>query len=64
VLFCLEFNFVIALLVFKTGAGANLLNGDSRSNDKGKDFYYQKIMGSYVSEGVQAIRCELVSSSC
>ena len=47
-----------------TGAGANLLNGNSRSNDKGKNFYYQKIMGSCVSEGVQAIRCELVSSSC
>ena len=47
-----------------TGAGANLMNGNSRSNDKGKNFYSQKIMGSCVSEGVQAIRCELVSSSC
>ena len=30
------------------------MSGNSRSNDKGKNFYYQKIMGSCVSEGVQA----------
>ena len=43
VLFCPEFNFVIVL----TGAGANLLNGNSRSNDKRKNVYLQKILGSW-----------------